>query len=494
VTPTQWERVRDLFAQAVERDAQVHEAWLHDEAAGDPAVVAEVRSLLEHHARAGAFLSEPVADRVSHLFEEDDRIAPGTVVGPYRIERELGRGGMGRVYLATDSRLARTVALKALPPDRTRDDAQRERLRREARSAAALTHPGICTIYALEEYDGALFIATEYIDGRTLRAEIEDGTPPTADALMVTAGELAAALAAAHRQGIAHRDLKPENVMRTSDGHLKILDFGLAIMTAADVGHTSPRMTQPGAVIGTPTYMAPEQLNGGTVDARTDVFALGVLLYEYATGRHPFEAPTPVARAANVLAATAPSLAGIRPDLSSTLTAIIGRCLRKNPSDRFASAGEIVDALGADDRLAPFTSGEITSWWRRHQVVLIGVYLAACAVAWQIKEWAGGVSRELFLAVGVAAAVAGVFRGHLLFAERMRHASFSMERRRTKPVTLTTDLVMAIALASDGLIIQEDRPVAALLTIALALGIAIARLVVERSTAAAAFGGHVTKR
>jgi serine/threonine protein kinase len=160
VTPEQRRRVRDLFEMAVERDPADVAAWVDREAADDSTVRAEVLSLVQHHSRAGAFLSEPIVEHAPDLLADDEPLAPGAQVGVYTIVRELGRGGMGRVYLASDSRLGRTVALKALAPHLTRDPSQRERLRREARAAASLTHPGICTVYALEEIDGDLFIAS----------------------------------------------------------------------------------------------------------------------------------------------------------------------------------------------------------------------------------------------------------------------------------------------------------------------------------------------
>jgi hypothetical protein len=159
VTSDQQRRVRDLFEQALDREPADGRAWIAASTADDPIVRAEVLSLLDHHSRAGCFLAHPAVDRLPQLFEEDAPLPAGTRVGAYTIEREIGRGGMGRVYLAADSRLGRTVALKALAPHLTRDPAQRERLRREARAAASLTHPGICTVYALEEIDGDLYIA-----------------------------------------------------------------------------------------------------------------------------------------------------------------------------------------------------------------------------------------------------------------------------------------------------------------------------------------------
>src|SRR5262245_10014337 len=177
MTSAEWQRVRDLFEEVVELPSSAARAVIDARAATDPDVAAEARSLLENHSRAGAFLTRPMADRVTELFEEDTRFEPGAVLGVYHVVRELGRGGMGRVYLATDTRLKRTVALKALLPSLTRDPAQRERLRREAQAAAGLTHPGICTVYALEELNDDVFIVSEYVDGHSLRDEIRSGHP-----------------------------------------------------------------------------------------------------------------------------------------------------------------------------------------------------------------------------------------------------------------------------------------------------------------------------
>jgi serine/threonine protein kinase len=182
----------------------------------------------------------------------------------------------------------RQVAIKVLTPEFTRDATRRERLTREARAAAALSHPAIATIFALEEIDGDLYIVSELVRGRTLRQELAGGPVPV-ERLMPTLIDIASALCAAHQQGIVHRDLKPENIVRREDGQIKILDFGLASVEGANK-QTTTRLTQSGIALGTPGYMAPEQVSGGPVDARTDLFAFGVLAWELATGEHPFGA------------------------------------------------------------------------------------------------------------------------------------------------------------------------------------------------------------
>jgi predicted Ser/Thr protein kinase len=481
----QWRQVRDLFERALEAQPPDVVAWVEHEAADSPEVRAEVLSLLRHHTRAGSFLVQPIADLLPNALAEARALEPGQTIGPYTVVREIGRGGMGRVYLATDGRLGRAVALKAIAPELTNDPSQRERLRREARAAAALAHPGICTIYALEEFDGDLYIAAEFVDGHTLRDEISGRHRPSARDVADTARQMASALASAHAGGITHRDLKPENVMRTADGRLKILDFGLARINAPASDPRTVHATRPGAVIGTPGYMAPEQLNGQPVDARTDVFAFGVMLYEYACGTHPFAAATPLAMAARVLESEAGPIDARCPDLAPSLAVVIERCLRKRPEERFDSGAEILKALGREDAARPV--GRTAEWWRTHQLVAVALYFIASGLAWQIKEWVPGTPAPLFVAVAIAATAGAVFRGHLMFTERMNRPGLAVERRRAAPVTLVIDLLIAVALLSDGALLAPVRMLPATLTIALGVGVALARLVLEPSTTAAAF-------
>jgi serine/threonine protein kinase len=486
MTPEQGRRVRDLFEAAVDHDPASVASWVEREAADDPVVRAEVLSLLDHHSRAGAFLSQPIVEQAIDLLADEEPLAPGASVGTYTIVRELGRGGMGRVYLASDARLGRTVALKALAPHLMRDASQRERLRREARAAAALTHPGICTVYALEEIDGELYIATEFVDGHTLGEEIRSERRPAREEILRTARELAAALASAHAKGIVHRDLKPDNVMRGRDGRLKILDFGLARVGAGALDE-APRMTQPGMLIGTPAYMAPEQINGLPIDARADVFAFGVLLYEYACGAHPFAASTALATVARVLESDARPLVA-RADVPSRVADVIARCLRKVPADRFGSAAELLGALDTADA-DPAAPDPHATWWRVHQIVIAVLYIAGATLAWQIKEWVETpVTVAIFLALGAAATIGGVLRGHLVFTALMNHAQLTIERRRTRRATRLLDLLTAVLLFGDAGIVAATRALPAVFALALALGIALASVVLEPATTAAAFG------
>jgi len=460
----QWSRVRELFEWAAEMDPDAAAAFVKQEAAGDQLVVNEVLSLLASHERAGEFLAQPVAETLPDLLVPDASLEPGTVIGSYTVVRELGRGGMGRVYLATDARLGRTVALKALAPHLLRDPRQRDRLRREARAAAALSHPGICTVFALEELDGDLFIATEYIDGHTLGDEIRGGRRPTPDQIVHTARELSEALAAAHRAGIVHRDLKPDNVMRGQDGRLKILDFGLA-RSQSPLELTAA--TRAGLLVGTPGYIAPEQMAGERGDARADVFAFGVLMSEYASGAHPFATGAP---------RTVPAIG-----------AIVAQCLRQSPDERFASAVAIVAALDGQPVAVP--SSLRVTWWRIHQVAIVATYVMAAVFAFLIKERIETpVTVAIFIASGAAATIGGVLRGHLLFTEQMNPPHLAAERRRARRAIVLVDVLFAVLLLADAVIVARVRAVGAVFTVSLAVGIALAVLVLEPATARAAFG------
>ncbi|MFN0152390.1 MAG: protein kinase domain-containing protein [bacterium] len=276
----------------------------------------------------------------------------GQRLNHYRIVAELGRGGMGQVYLAEDTRLKRQVALKTLPPEMASDPDRRARFEREARMVAALNHPNIVTIYSVEECDGTSFITMELVEGKPLTDLIpKDGLPLSR--LLEIAVPLADAIAVAHRKGITHRDLKPANVMVTGEGRVKVLDFGLAKLTdvepagpAATQGETATMAaTTEGKIVGTVAYMSPEQAAGKPVDARSDVFSLGIVLYEMATGRRPFEGDSAASTIAAILRDTPRDVGELKPGLSRDLGRIVGRCLAKAPDRRYQTALDIRNEL-----------------------------------------------------------------------------------------------------------------------------------------------------
>jgi TolB-like protein/Flp pilus assembly protein TadD len=281
----------------------------------------------------------------------------GSRIAHYEIVAELGAGGMGVVYEARDTRLGRPVAIKALPPELARSPERVERFRREATAVAALNHPNIVTVHGVEERDGWQFLVMEKVEGRRLDALL----PPRGmalDALLRLAIPMADALAAAHDRGIVHRDLKPANVMVTSEGRVKLLDFGLAKLLPQagapndDDATRTAALTRDGALMGTAPYMSPEQLQGREVDARSDVFSLGVVLWEMAAGRRPFRADSAVGLATAIVRDAPPALGVVRPDLPRQLGRIVDACLEKEPERRFQTARDVRNQLQALEREA----------------------------------------------------------------------------------------------------------------------------------------------
>src|SRR5512139_3623941 len=250
---------------------------------------------------------------------------------------------MGVVYKAKDTRLGRMVALKVMRPDPLRDATQKRRFLREAQAASALNHPGIVTVYELDTDAGLDYIAMEYVAGGTLGDLMAAGPLPAERALRLV-GQVADALAAAHAAGIVHRDLKPSNIMLASADHVKVVDFGLAKFTeASDVAPTTDAVTRSGVVMGTAPYMSPEQISGRAVDARSDIFSLGTILYELLAGRRPFGEDSGTFTLAAILCEAPAPLEGFSPDVAR----LLDRCLRKNADERFASAADLRSAIDA---------------------------------------------------------------------------------------------------------------------------------------------------
>jgi Tol biopolymer transport system component/serine/threonine protein kinase len=274
----------------------------------------------------------------------------GQTLAHYRITAAIGAGGMGEVYRATDTRLGRDVALKVLPAEMASSPERLERFQREAKALAALDHPGVVSVYSVEEADGVHFLTMQLVEGQPLGQLIPEGGLPVARLIEIAAA-LADALAAAHEKGIVHRDLKPANVMVTKEGRVKVLDFGLGKVTEsrdgarADSEVQTEMRTREGVVMGTVPYMSPEQVSGVGLDHRTDIFSLGVILYEMATGRRPFEGRSSAELASAILRDTPPALTGRRSDLPADLARVIERCLAKDPAARFQAAREVRAAL-----------------------------------------------------------------------------------------------------------------------------------------------------
>jgi eukaryotic-like serine/threonine-protein kinase len=347
-----WKQINDLFQSAVERAPEERAAFLDEACHDDEDMRRDVESLLASHERAENFIEVPAFEVAPELVTDDSAGAlVGKVIGHYRIESLIGVGGMGEVYLARDERLGRKAALKLLPKSLTMDEAQLSRFKNEARTASALNHPGILTVYEIGAEGDMQFIATEFIEGITLRASQARGRINPDRALEI-AVQVASALAAAHDAGVVHRDIKPENIMLRPDGYVKVLDFGIAKLTeqtpASDdhTGETTALLqTRPGLVLGTAHYMSPEQARGQKIDARSDIWSLGVVLYEMVAGSPPFRGETPSDCIAAILTAEPPPLSGVSPHVPLKLESILQKALRKNSDERYQTIKEMLAEL-----------------------------------------------------------------------------------------------------------------------------------------------------
>jgi serine/threonine protein kinase len=507
MTPDRWKRISAIFADAVVLAPDQRRAYLDCACAGAPEDRREVEQLLAAASTPAARGLEeaPTREVASGLGDTAPEASwVGRRTGPYEIVAELGRGGMGIVYLATDTRLNRRVAIKALPASLARDPQRRARLRTEASAAAALSHPGIAAVYALEESGDDLFIVSEYVDGRSLRQAIAEGAMRLGTVIDI-AGGVADALAFAHRHGIVHRDLKPDNVLLPRGGGVKVVDFGLARFLDGDgSAPTEARLTRSGVLLGTPAYMSPEQIRGGVVDERTDVFALGVLVYECATGVHPFIGKTAESTMARVLEDEI-DLAPLDRHGMGALAPIISRAAAKDPVARYPSARELAAALEAVKALtgssgasrprlaAAFTPpppSMVTTSWRVHQVVVSALAL--------VMLWPLSAARALdpsmtrvFLAAMAAAVFVIALRMNQLFLSFVDAGMLREQRHRWRHLLLAADLAFCGALAVAAVLAADAHLGFASLFGATALGLVAAALVIEPTTTRTVFPDEI---
>jgi serine/threonine protein kinase len=368
MNPERWKQIDELLQATMELPEQDRTEFLRHACGEDHALVEEVQSLMTARHEAGSFLKNPAIEVAAHALEDQTTavdssagLSAGRVISHYRIDAKIGSGGMGVVYKAEDIRLHRLVALKFLPDEVAHDSQALARFQREARAASSLNHPNICTVYDIGEEQGPAFIAMEYLEGATLKQHLAGGSMPLSLVLTLSL-EITDALATAHSKGIVHRDIKPANILITPRNHAKVLDFGLAKISPsrfAAIDATEEQATLPGTTMGTVAYMSPEQASGEELDARTDLFSFGAVLYEMVTGQQAFSGRS-TAMIFEAILNKSPSRASLpRPDPAGRLDEIIAKALERDRALRYQQATEMHRDL--EDLIRDLDSGRIES-------------------------------------------------------------------------------------------------------------------------------------
>ena len=370
---SRWEKLERIYDAALERPGAERASFLCDACGGDEELRRELESLLGYAQGAADFLEMPALGA--------PLLAAGRRISAYRVVSKLGAGGMGEVYLAEDTRLGRRVALKVLRFEQAEDPARKAWLILEARVASALNHPNIVTVHDFGSEEGIDFLVMEYVTGKPLAELIPNGGLPLKEALRC-AVQIADALASAHAAGIVHRDLKPGNVMVTEERLVKVLDFGVAKFAEAPAGKIRTQLTTEGALLGTLSYMSPEQAGGKPLDARSDIFSFGTLLYEMVTGRRPFERDSNLSTLAAILNEEPKPLREAAPHLPAELEQIVARCLRKDPARRF----QHIDEVGAALEDLRQDSPRMPRWRRWLWPCVAIAAVLALALVWRLRE------------------------------------------------------------------------------------------------------------
>jgi len=396
MTPARLQTIEEIFHAALDQEPDRVGAFLDAACEGNDVLRRKVEALLASHQRAGSFIETSPAGIATRIIENEQAdLLVGHTIGHYKISKRIGTGGMGDVYLATDVTAGRKAALKLLPERFTGDAERLKRFQQEAHAVVGLNHPNILTVYEIGEDHSTYYIASELIEGETLRQRLVRGRIEVGEAVDV-AIQVASALAAAHETGVVHRDIKPENIMLRPDGYVKVLDFGIAKLVEQEVPVTLAEEeavllveTNLGSIMGTVRYMSPEQARGAPVDKGTDIWSLGVVLYEMVTGHAPFTGETPGEVMTSILEKEPPPLTSYLAHTPAELQQIISKTLRKEREERYQSAHELLEALQSLRRSMEFKAALERStaaplwrrWTRSPAALMLGLLVAALALA-----------------------------------------------------------------------------------------------------------------
>src|SRR5437879_1057808 len=391
MTPARLRTIEEIYRTALDQEPDQIHAFLDTACEGDEVLRRKVEALLASRERAGNFIETSAVGLATWIIENGQAdLLVGRTIGHYKISKRIGTGGMGDVYLATDITAGRQAALKILPARFTGDAERLKRFQQEAHAVVGLNHPNILTIYEIGEDHSTHYIASELIEGETLRQRLMRGRIEVGEAVDI-AIQVASALAAAHETGIVHRDIKPENIMLRPDGYVKVLDFGIAKLAEQEVPVTLAEEeavllveTHLGSIMGTVRYMSPEQARGAQVDKRTDVWSLGVVLYEMVTGHAPFAGDTPGETMSSILEKEPPPLTNYLAHAPAELQQIISKTLRKEREERYQSAHELLEALQSLRRSMEFktalersTKAPLWLRWARSPIASVLLLLVA---------------------------------------------------------------------------------------------------------------------
>jgi serine/threonine protein kinase/Tfp pilus assembly protein PilF len=391
MTPAQLQTIKEIFHGALDCEPDKVSAFLETACQGDDTLRHEVDAFLTAHQKAGDFIEAPVVGLATNIIEKGQtRLLIGQSIGHYKISKQIGAGGMGEVYLASDITVGRSAALKLLPTHLTGDAERLKRFEREARVVAGLNHPNILTVYEVGADSSTRYIASELVEGETLRQRLARGRMPLSEVVEL-AIQVASALTAAHSAGVVHRDIKPENIMLRPDGYVKVLDFGIAKLAEPELPLTMSQEeavklveTNMGTIVGTVCYMSPQQARGAPIDKRTDIWSLGAVLYEMAAGSAPFTGNTPAEVITSILTKEPSPLSSYIAKAPGELQQIATKALQKDPARRHQSANEMLEALKALRHKLEFTaelkgSAAAPLWlrWIRSPTALALVLLVA---------------------------------------------------------------------------------------------------------------------